>query len=95
MQSWRSGKTFLLRSLKKIITVFVFSDLLKGGLNHIIVFSIFPCFYYFLLVVDTLIYCYIHSWRDVAHNVVLFLKTLLLMITVISPFQWTTKVAWL
>ena len=77
--------------------MFVFNNLQKGGLNHIIFrFHFSQCFYYSLFTVDKLVFRYTHSWRDVAHNMVPFRKIyLLMMIIVKSAFRWTVEVAWL
>ena len=78
-----------LRSLKKYLLTFAFNDFLQGELNHIALrFRIFPVFCYFLLAVDMLVFRYISSWRDVAHNMVLFNKIYLSMtIAVVNVFQ--------
>ena len=47
-------------------------------------------------IADKLVFRYIHSWRDIAYNMVSFRKIYLLMtIIVISAFRWTVEVAWL
>ena len=81
---------------KKVFSAVHLQDLLKGGLNHYILCFGFPVFHYFLLAVDKLLSRYIYSWQDVAHDMASLRKIYYLMlITLISAFQWTVEVAWL